>query len=113
MLESRLYINQQWSAKVLHAKTKRLLAKVIEGVAMKDFLTFKRMLTPVIIYTLFWVGSLICFVVGIYDLFKGVYGIGLIIFFFGPVAIRVMCEFIILFFRMNETITEINNNIEK
>jgi len=80
---------------------------------MKDFFTFKRMLTPIIIYTFFWISVLVCIGVGLYDMINGVFALGLIVLFLAPIAIRVVCEFFILFFRINETLTEMNNRLEK
>ena len=79
---------------------------------MKDFLCFRRMLTPVLIQILFWLGVIGCFGTGIYDMAHKDWTDGLQIFFLGPIAIRIAAELIILFFRMNETLTDIKNEVQ-
>jgi len=86
---------------------------------VKDFLAFRRMITPLIIQIIFWIGIGICVIAGIASIIIGVvkrYGggplvlYGILLLVFGPIAVRIYCEMLILFFRMNETLTEIKNN---
>jgi hypothetical protein len=86
---------------------------------MSDFLAFRTMVTPVIIQILFWVGALICLIAGaimiIYGAthFEGGQGQylwqGALLFVLGPLGVRVYCEILIIFFRINETLTEIKH----
>jgi len=99
---------------------------------MEDFWAFRKMITPVIIQVIFWIGSLISIILGIFlianahtpsitDYYGNTlsswnearvwYGIAIIIL--GPLFIRIWCEMLILFFRINETLTEIKNNTTK
>lgn len=87
---------------------------------MKDFLAFRRMITPVIIRIIFWIGIGLCEIGGIAGIIIGVakrYGggplvlYGILLLVLGPIAVRIYCELLILFFRMNETLTEIKNKI--
>ena len=86
---------------------------------MRDFLAFRTMLIPVIIQILFWVGAILCLIIGalmaIYGethyygdqghyLYKGV-----LLFVLGPLGVRIYCELLIIFFRINETLTEIKH----
>ena len=88
----------------------------------KSFISFERMVTPVIIKVLFWIGLIVSVIGGIVIFFGGIIqgisnnAFGTIIgaFFGGPlVAIlgvlvaRIYCELLILFFRINETLTDI------
>jgi len=86
---------------------------------MYDFLTFRRMVTPIIIQVLFWISlavvviaSLIMLVAGIANSQWPLAAMGLLYLLFGPIAVRIYCELIILFFRMNETLTDIKNNTQ-
>ena len=89
---------------------------------MDDFLKFRKMITPAIIQVLFWVGVVIA-VLGalgtmVSSFFRGGGGVvtffgGLIMLVVGPVIVRIYCELLILFFRMNETLTEIKDNLKK
>ena len=86
---------------------------------MEDFLKFRKMITPAIIQILFWIGVVLCIIGGLYVMVASVFGSGNIMTFFGgllflvigPVGVRIYCELLILFFRMNETLTEIKNGL--
>jgi hypothetical protein len=88
---------------------------------MKDFLTFRSMLTPILIQAMFWVGTVIAVVVGLGYLTKGAqaqYGggplvlWGLLILLFGPLLVRLYCEILIIFFRIHDSLTEIKHVLE-
>lgn len=87
---------------------------------MKDFLAFRTMLTPIIIQAIFWLGVVICLVAGMVLILTGVgqYGggpnvlKGVLLLLLGPIAVRIYCEILIIFFRINETLTEIKNDME-
>lgn len=89
---------------------------------MRDFLQFRRMITPYIIMVIFWV-AIILLIAGLLigtitliaskdsDSIVGIcimWPIGLPL---GILTIRIYCELLILFFRMNETLTEIKNSL--
>jgi fatty acid desaturase len=92
---------------------------------MRDFLLFRRMVTPYIIMVIFWL-AIVLLVIGLVATsvaaFAGdssnnspfllcvIWPIGLPL---GVLVIRIYCELLILFFRMNETLTEIKNNLQK
>ena len=77
------------------------------------------MITPVIIQILFWIGVIVCLILGLgmvyygaayYQAGMGSYlWKGILLFILGPLAVRVYCEILIVFFRINETLTEIEN----
>ena len=85
---------------------------------MRDFLAFRTMITPVIIQILFWVGVALCIIFGIgYILVGSRYGAagpfyGLMLLIFGPLVVRIYCEILIIFFRINETLTEIKHDLD-
>jgi hypothetical protein len=74
------------------------------------------MITPVIIQAVFWIGVAFILIASFALMFAGdddagvgpLAGIGLLLF--GTLLWRVYCELLILFFRMNETLTDIRNN---
>jgi len=88
---------------------------------MEDFLKFRKMITPVIIQILFWVGVAIAIIGAIGMMIYGVASdgqgimvlVGLVMLVLGPVVVRIYCELLILFFRMNKTLTDIKNGLEK
>jgi hypothetical protein len=79
---------------------------------MGDFFSFRRMITPVIIQTLFWIFTAIAVIGGLALLFRGGSGtlLGLIWIVVGPLIARVYCEILIVIFRINETLTDIRSN---
>ena len=87
---------------------------------MKDFWAFRTMVTPVIIQILFWLGVLVCLAVGIifivfgihFEYARNIYK-GLFFIILGPLLVRVYCEVLIVFFRINETLTEIKHGMEE
>ena len=88
---------------------------------MRDFLAFRTMVTPVIIQVVFWIGAGLCILVGITFILLGVgqYGggpkvlQGLGLLFLGPLLVRIYCEILIIFFRINETLTEIKHGLQE
>ncbi len=78
---------------------------------MKDFLLFRRMIAPITIQILFWLGALGSIGAGAVLAINSrqesakLLGAGAIVL--GPLAVRLLCEILILFFRMNETLTDI------
>jgi uncharacterized membrane protein len=83
---------------------------------MKDYLSFRKMITPVIIQAVFWVGLGIIIIVAFYQIVSGVAvdsggglrvlsGLGWLVF--GPILWRLTCELLILLFRIDETLTNI------
>jgi spore maturation protein SpmA len=80
---------------------------------MWDFLTFKRMLTPRLLQIGFWFIIAYCLFVGVYDIASRENILeGFAILILGPIFTRVFCEILILFFRMNETLTDISEHTE-
>jgi hypothetical protein len=89
---------------------------------MKDFLAFRTMLTPIIIQMIFWIGVAVCAAIGLMYIITGAtaqYGgganvlKGLVILILGPLGVRIYCEILIIFFRINETLTEIKHTLEE
>lgn len=90
----------------------------------RDYLMFRRMITPAIIQIIFWVFVGVAVLFGVIGVFAGLYtmfaqdflgGLGvvvssLVMIVVMPVVIRIYCEILILLFRMNETLTTIANN---
>lgn len=79
------------------------------NIRLKDFFSFRRMIAPVIIQVLFWLGILACLITVIVDIKDGHFLNALLVFILGPLIVRIGCELLILFFRINETLTDIKN----
>ncbi|MEI7853344.1 MAG: DUF4282 domain-containing protein [Planctomycetota bacterium] len=85
-----------------------------------DYLSFKRMITPKLVNIFFWIGTIISVVIGL-GLFiislaninsEGIL-IGFLTMLLGPLVIRIYCELIIVFFMINETLTDISKTLEQ
>ena len=81
---------------------------------MDDFLTFRRMITPIIIQAIYWILTVVVVGLGFYSLVTGDSAYerisGLILIVLGALLVRVYAELLILAFRISETLTEIKNN---
>ena len=81
---------------------------------MGDFLTFRRMVTPWVIVVLFVATSVVCVAVGAFAIGRGLshhdhqlaYA-GLLILLLGPLISRLYSEFLVVIFRINETLTDL------
>jgi hypothetical protein len=99
---------------------------------LKNLLSFERMITPVIIKVLFWIGLIGSVVGGIVLFFTvliggisdgsfgGIVGSfllglvgGLLVMFLGILLTRIYAEMLILVFQINESLTDIKYLIEK
>jgi hypothetical protein len=90
---------------------------------MSDFWAFRTLVTPVMIQILFWIGASLCLIVGAIMVIYGATHLqggqgpylwkGVLLFVLGPLGVRVYCEILIIFFRINETLTEIEHAIKQ
>jgi hypothetical protein len=82
---------------------------------MGDFFAFRRMVTPVIIQIIFWIGVLFCVIVGIMMVvstafFQGQL-LGALLLIAGPLIVRVYCEIFIVAFKINDSLTDIRSHV--
>ena len=83
---------------------------------MKDYITFRRMITPILLQIIYWIASIIAFLGGIVMIFtrSGTESLGgLALAILGPIVIRIYAEIFLVIFRMNETLTDIKNNTNR
>jgi hypothetical protein len=92
-----------------------------KGGDMGDILAFRRMITPIIIKIVFWIGLIGILVLGIMVIVDGVSNdsdIGeviagsVLILILGPIIWRVFCEILLLTFRIIENLADIRNIIK-
>jgi hypothetical protein len=80
---------------------------------VKDFLLFRRMLSPIIIPLVFWVVLVLLVMGGIQELcipehrWKG-----LQVLIIGPLLIRLFCEFLLVFFRIDQLLRDIKLKLD-
>lgn len=84
-----------------------------------DFLTFRKMLTPVVIQIIFWVGIVLCVIGGIVGIVVSAVGneaigilYGILVLILGPIAVRIYCELLIVIFRINDNLSEMNKKMD-
>ena len=81
---------------------------------MKDFLTFKKMVTPLLVQILFWIAIVVDVITGIVMVATGELGTdiasGILVIVLGPLLIRIYAELAIVLFRINESLWDIRTN---
>ena len=99
-----------------HDKGKNSRYSFAKEAEMDDFLMFKKMITPIIIRILFWVGVVLCVILGLISMLAGIAHeqfvaclYGLLVILVGPILCRVYCEILIVMFAINDTLTEMKN----
>lgn len=89
---------------------------------MDDYLSFRKMITPILIQILFWILLVVSVLAGLFDIFRGATADigggalvlrGIVLLVLGPIFIRVYTELLIILFRMNKTLTEIQEQLKK
>jgi hypothetical protein len=80
---------------------------------MNEYLTFEKMIAPVVIQILFWIGVVGVVISGLVTLFSASFISGLLIIILGPIVVRVYCEVLLVFFRILDNLREINANTRK
>ena len=72
---------------------------------MRDFLRFRRMLTPLLIEIIFWAGTIMCIITGLKNMLTpGGIVLGISILISGPIALRLISEIIIVLFRIHQAL---------
>lgn len=74
---------------------------------VKDYFLFKRMLIPFLVQILFWLGVVTAIVAGIMDMSQGSWIYGILTILLGPIVVRMICEYIVVLFEINDTLTDI------
>jgi len=69
---------------------------------MQEFLSFKRMITPIIIQVLFWLGILVTVLAALVNMFTQSFFVGLLMLILGPILVRVYCELLIVIFKIHD-----------
>ncbi len=74
---------------------------------IKDYFLYKRMLVPFLVQFIFWLGVIAVIVTGIIDISHGLWFFGIVTIILGPILVRLVCEYIVVLFEINETLTDI------
>jgi hypothetical protein len=78
---------------------------------MQDLFSFNRMITPVFIHVIYWIGIVAVLLAG-FSVVAGGGGIlkGLLAMVVGVIVVRVGCEVLIVLFRINDNLAAIRNS---
>jgi hypothetical protein len=76
---------------------------------MNEFLSFRKMITPLFIQVIFWLMVGLCVLGGLINMFQGGVNIfvGLVMIVLGPLFIRIYCELLIVLFRIYDELVGI------
>lgn len=79
-----------------------------------EFISFDKMLTPTLIKILFWIGVAISVLFGLSLMFEGDFAVilGLLVIIVGPLITRIYCELLIVFFKIHESLTNLNKKVD-
>lgn len=74
---------------------------------MNEYLTFRRMITPVFIQVIFWVIVAVVVIAGIAMLADGRAGAGILTIVLGPLVARIYAEILIVIFKIHDNVAAI------
>jgi hypothetical protein len=74
---------------------------------MNEYLTFRRMITPVIIQAIFWIAVAVLVIGGIVKIADGSVGQGLFLVIVAPLLARIYAEILLVVFKINENVAAI------
>ncbi len=80
---------------------------------MKDFLLFRKMLSPIFIQIIFWVAVVFFIYTAIRDIMQHNWLFALASLILGPLLARIACEMLIVFFRINGNLHEIRKKLSR
>ncbi len=82
---------------------------------MQEFISFDRMVTPVLIKIIYWLATIVVVIVGLAFFGMEDYGpvSGVLVLIFGPIAVRVYAEMLIVLFKISESLVSIRDNQNK
>lgn len=80
---------------------------------MGNFLRFELMITPILIQILFWIATAGCVIGGILMILITGNARGILLIIFGPLGARIYAELLLLFFRINDHLRQIELNTRR
>jgi hypothetical protein len=73
-----------------------------------EYLTFRKLVTPVIIQILFWIAVVVVVIAGIVAIAQGSAGQGLALIILGPIGARVYAELLIVIFNIEREVRKLS-----
>jgi hypothetical protein len=78
---------------------------------MEDIIAFRKMITPSIIQTIFWVMLVIVVLASLATMLRISFIGGLVNLVVGPIMLRVSCEVLMIIFSINDRLCEISEKL--
>ena len=79
----------------------------------KDYANFRKMVTPLIIGVIFWIGVIACVLGAIGIMYTGYVGSAILILIFSILGVRIWCEMLIIIFKIYEVLEDIKKVISE
>lgn len=79
---------------------------------LMKFLNFDEMITPIIIKAIYWIAMVVVIISSVVLIFRSFFA-GVLALIFGPLAVRMYAELMILLFGIHENLVKIRRNTEK
>jgi hypothetical protein len=85
--------------------------------SFNDWLFLKKMITPMVIQIIYWLGILVVIIFGLFTIIKsfgafggGAFGLlsGILMLILGPIMVRVYCEILVVLFNIYEELKKLN-----
>jgi hypothetical protein len=74
---------------------------------MRDYLSFRRMVTPVFIQIIFWISVAVIVILALVQIGRHHAASGILILIFGPLGARIYAEILIVIFRIQDDVASI------
>lgn len=74
---------------------------------MNEYLTFRKMITPIFIQIIFWIAVVAIVIGGLAAIANDNPGAGILLILIGPLAARIYAEILIVIFRINDNVAAI------
>ena len=74
---------------------------------MNEYLSFRRMITPVFIQAIFWIAAAVIVIAGIVQIANDAVLAGLLTIVIGPFLARIYAEILIVIFRINDNLADL------
>ncbi len=78
-----------------------------------EYLSFRKMITPMVIPVLFWVVAVVVFLAGLATMVRTTFFGGIAMMLVGPIVVRIYWELLMQFFMMNDTLAGIRTLLKK
>ena len=79
------------------------------NINLKDFLTFKNMITPILVQVLFWIALMLTIISAANYAIHKEFLTALLTLVLGPVFVRAICETMIVLFSINDSLKDLKN----